>query len=454
MIKETQNIEYKLKWNDEYLHYISGFANASGGTLFVGISDKGIIEGINNAKELLEKLPNKAVQTTGLVPEINIHTQDGKDYLTITVKPSAQPISCNGKYYLRSGSTLQELNGTALTNFLLQKTGTEWDSILCEDATLNDIDTEAVEFFVKAAIRKQRLSASALNDSVEKVLRNLGVMNDKGLTRAALLLFGKNLKQWCRTATFRIGRFGTNRAELIMQDEIACPLIMMPDKIMNILHSGYLVSPIRYEGLQRIEPLEIPEDALREMICNAIVHKDYTGTFTQMRIMDDKIELWNNGTLPPNYTIETLFSDHESQPRNSLLADTFYMAGYIETWGRGYEKIRDAFEKEHLKVPVFEQIRGGMMATIQREKFLAIRQGNNVGSLSVNVGSLSVAQPTERQQKIIDLIRINPQVSAAQMSVVLSVVKRTIERELSAMQKLGFIVREGNTSAGRWIVLK
>ena len=67
---------------------------------------------------------------------------------------------------------------------------------------------------------------------------------------------------------------------------------------------------------------------------------------------------------------------------------------------------------------------------------------------------MSVAQQTERQQKIIDLIRINPQVSAAQMSVVLSVVKRTIERELSAMQKLGFIVREGNTSAGRWIVLK
>lgn len=118
---ETQNIEYKLKWDDKYLHYISGFANASGGTLYIGYADNGTLVGIEDAKGLLERLPNKAIQSTGLVPEINIHTQDGKDYLTITVKPSAQPISCNGKYYLRSGSTLQELNGTALTNFLLRK---------------------------------------------------------------------------------------------------------------------------------------------------------------------------------------------------------------------------------------------------------------------------------------------------------------------------------------------
>ena len=279
-------------WKDEYLHYISGFANAGGGTLYIGYDDNGTLVGIDNAKELLEKLPNKAVQSTGLIPEINIHSQDGKDYLTITVKPSSQPISCNGKYYLRSGSTLQELSGTALTEFLTRKTNTDWDKQIVPEATLNDVDTEAVEFFVQCAIDMERLNKRTLHDSTEKILRNLELINAQGyLTNAALLLFGKNIKHWNMNAVFRIGRFGASRADLIMQDSIDCPLILMPDKIISILRSGYLVSPIKYEGLHRIEPLEIPEDALREMICNAIVHKDYTGTFTQMRVWNDKIEL-------------------------------------------------------------------------------------------------------------------------------------------------------------------
>ena len=463
---ETQNIEYKTKWKDEYLHYISGFANASGGTLYIGYADNGTLVGIDDAKGLLERLPNKAVQSTGLVPEINIHTQDGKDYLTITVKPSAQPISCNGKYYLRSGSTLQELNGTALTDFLTRQTNTEWDKQIVPEATLNDIDPEAVGYFVQCAIDMERLNKRALHDSTEKILRNLDLINAQGyLTNAALLLFGKNIKHWNMTAVFRIGRFGASRADLIMQDTIDCPLILMPDKIISILRSGYLVSPIKYEGLHRIEPLEVPEDALREMICNAIVHKNYTGTFTQMRIWNDKIELWNQGTLPDNYTVETLMQDHESYPRNKLIANVFFMAGFIEAWGRGYEKIREEFEKAHLQVPVFEQVRGGVMATILRENFMKIygnhipqNVGDNVGDVAVisgnDGGNMAVMKLTERQRTIIKLIKINPYISATQMSVIMSVIKRTIERELATLRKVGIIARDGSPRTGKWIVLK
>ncbi len=172
--------------------------------------------------------------------------------------------------------------------------------------------------------------------------------------------------------------------------------------------------------------------------------------------------MWNFGTLPPDFTVEKLMQKHESVPRNPLVAKVFYMAGFIETWGRGYEKIYNAFRQEKLTDPIFQQVRGGFLATIRRDKFIAIQNGANgttlssddVGSLSVDVGSLSVVQPTERQQKIIDLIKINPQISAQQMSVVLSVVPRTIYRELSYMQKRGFIIHEGNTSAGRWVVLR
>jgi len=460
---ETQNIEYKVKWKDEYLHYISGFANAGGGTLFIGKDDNGSIVGIDNAEYLLENLPNKAVQATSIVPEINLLDENGKEYIAIHIKPSEQPVSCNGKYYLRSGSTLQELNGAALTDFLMRKTGKSWDATTRPDATMDDIDETAVAYFVRCAVKENRLDKEAQSDTTEQTLKKLKLIDSNGqLTLAALLLFGKDIEQWCQMPAFRIGRFGASQADLIIQDNIVCPLIRMPETIISTLRTRYLVSPIHYEGLRRVEPLEIPEDALREIICNAIVHRNYTGTFTQMRVWSDSIELWNFGTLPPDFTVETLMQKHESVPRNPLVAKVFYMAGFIETWGRGYEKIYNAFRQEKLTEPVFQQVRGGFLASIRRDKFIAIQNGANgtalspddVGSLSVDVVSDVVRQPTERQQKIIKLIQVNPFMSAAQMSQVMSVVPRTVQRELAAMQKQGFIIHEGNTSAGRWVVLR
>ena len=94
--------------------------------------------------------------------------------------------------------------------------------------------------------------------------------------------------------------------------------------------------------MQRIEPLEIPEDALREMIYNSLVHKLYVGVPIQMWVFNDHIELWNEGKLPDAITIDTLVEKHSSHPRNQLVASVFYKAGFIESWGRGIRKINEA----------------------------------------------------------------------------------------------------------------
>lgn len=448
---ESQTTEYKEQWHDKYLSYISGFANAQGGTLYLGINDAGEIVGVSDVRYLLENLPNKAVQATGVIPEIEILNNNGKDYIAIRVKPSVQPVSCNGKFYMRSGSTLQELNGSALTDFLMRQTHTTWDMHIEPEATIDDIDPEAVDYFVNFAIDAKRLDESAKHESMEHILRNLKLINKQGqLTFAALMLFGKDIEEYCHSASFRIGRFGSSQADLYFDDNIVCPLILMPGKVIQTLRSRYLVAPIKFNGLQRIEPLEIPEEALREMICNAIVHKDYRGSFTQMRVWNDHVDLWNSGTFPPEITLENLMTTHESHPRNELIAKVFYLAGFIESWGRGYEKIKSSFARENLQVPAFEQIRGGVLATILREKFVALNN-QNVGD---NVGEVSVIEMSERQRKIIDLIKENPTISASQMSAMLSVIKRTVERELSVLRKRGVIAREGSARSGHWLILK
>ena len=252
------------------------------------------------------------------------------------------------------------------------------------------------------------------------------------------------------TVAFRIGRFGSSQADLIIQDRIVCPLIMMPNRIIEVLRSKYLVAPIHYEGMQRVEPLEIPEDGLREMICNAIIHKDYTGADIQMHVYHDHVEIWNQGDLPEGYDEKVLYGKHSSMPRNSNIADTMFKAGFIDTWGRGYKKIREGFEGAGLPMPKVENFCGGVRVSFLRG--FDVVTGKKI--VPSDVVSLPLVQLSDRQKEIREMILKDSFISAKQMSVVLSVDSRTVQRDLAAMQKMGILIREGNTSAGHWVIIQ
>ena len=108
---ENQNIEYKESWRDEYLKWVCGFANAQGGTIYIGVDDNGNIVGVKDAKKLMEDIPNKIQSGVGIVSEVNLLTGDGKDYIEIRVEPSRYPVNYHGEYHYRSGSTKQQLQG-------------------------------------------------------------------------------------------------------------------------------------------------------------------------------------------------------------------------------------------------------------------------------------------------------------------------------------------------------
>ena len=367
-LDENQNIEYKECWRDEYLKWICGFDNASGGTIYIGINDRKRVVGIEDSHRLMEDIPNKIVNFLGIVADVNLQQKDGLDYLEIVVQPSNVPISYKGVYHYRSGATKQELKGAALQQFILKKMGRSWDDIANETATLDDIDRNAVDYFLRKAADAQRMPVESLNDSTEKVLDNLNLYDENGkLKNAALLLFGKRPARFFTCVEFKIGRFGKDESDLMFQDVVEGNIIQMADRVMEILKSKYLISPIHYEGLQRIEPLEIPEDALREAIFNSIIHKDYTGVAIQLKVYDDRLILWNDGNLPIGYTIDTLLGNHSSKPRNRNIANVFYKAGFIEAWGRGINKIRHGMETAQLSTLIFENTMGGVAVTIYRK---------------------------------------------------------------------------------------
>ena len=176
-----------------------------------------------------------------------------------------------------------------------------------------------------------------------------------------------------------------------------------------------------------------------------------------MRIYDRSIELWNYGLLPKELTPAALLQKHSSYPRNHNIANVFYKAGFVESWGRGFKKIAEEFERASLPLPTIEENGGGVMAIIQRktvDEVIAARDGN-VGNMSVtNVGNVSVRKLSDRQRNIISMIEENPFVTAKEMSVTMSVTKRTIERNLSVLQKARIIRHEGRVNAGVWVILE
>lgn len=457
MLSESQNIEYKESWRDEYLKWICGFANAHGGRIYIGVGDNKEVIGLPDAKKMMEDIPNKIVNYLGIVEDVNLLSEGEKEYIEIVVTPSNIPIAYKGTYHYRSGSTKQELKGLALQQFIMKKMGQSWDDIPVYGATIDDIDRRAIDYFLQCSIKAGRMDEDEANAPTESVLRNLGLITPNGeLKNSAILLFGKHVGQFFPSATFKIGRFHTDESDLIVQDVIEGNIIQMASRVVDTLRTKYLHLPIHYEGLQRIEQLEIPEKALRELIYNAIAHKDYAGPAIQMRIYDRSIELWNYGLLPEELTPADLLKKHSSYPRNHNIANVFYKAGFVESWGRGYKKIAEEFERAKLPFPTIEETGGGVLAIIQRrtvEDIITDRNGD-VGDVSeINVGDPRQAKLSVRQKVIVSIIRSNPTVSARQMSETLAVTSRTIERDLSAMQKAGIIRHEGSDNGGTWVVL-
>lgn len=367
-MSERQNIEYKKNWHENYLKWICGFANSKGGKLYIGIDDKGKIIGINNYQELMEQLPNKLRDILGVYAEINLHVEKNKNYLEIIVPRYDVPISLRGKYYIRTGSTLQELTGPALNEFILKRTGKTWDDIPELRATIEDIDEQTIKQFLKEARKANRINIEAeikTNDLLDK----LRLIEDGDIKRGALILFGKDPGKFYPNTSVKIGKFGKSDADLKFHEVIEGNLIQLKQKIEETLNSKFFIHPIDFQGMQRVEKDEYPVAAVREMVLNALVHRNYMGSQTQIRLYDDNFGIWNDGGLPDELTEDDLKRTHRSKPRNPIIADVCFKAGYIDTWGRGTIKIIEACKEHNLPEPVLKEEQGGFLTKIFKDIF-------------------------------------------------------------------------------------
>ena len=433
--KESQTVEYKQNWYNEYLKVVSAFANSGGGVLYIGLDDQGKSIGLKNVKKMLEDIPNTIRNKLGIIPSVEL---DKKDIIKVTVAPYSVPISYNGKYYLRSGSTVQELQGKDLADFLMKKSGSTWDDIVEERAGFNEIDNDSIEKFKKYAIDRIPSIIKETDNAI--LLQKLNLIDDGVLKRASVLLFGNDPQKFYRQSVVRIGKFVSD-TDIQTTDIVKGNLFAQLESALEILRTKYLLSKIKYEGIHRRDLLEYPYEALREAIINALIHRDYSGTSQiQIRVYPDKLMIMNEGKLPPEVPVEKLKTNHLSIPRNTLLAEIFYYAGFVESWGHGTIKIVDNCIEQGLPEPDFSEENGVMTVVFYKNIF--------------NEAYLRKKGLNERQMKAVIFVKENGKITNSEYQILCKLKKRQTTDDLKDLENKNIFIRIGSTGKGTYYILK
>jgi len=432
---EQQNMEYKSSWHDDYLKWVCGFANAQGGRIYIGIDDSGKAVGVDDCKSLMNEIPNKIKNNLGIIAEVNLLQEDGKEIIEIIVSPFSVPISLRGRYYYRSGSVKQELTGAALNEFLLKRSGQTWDNVVESRATFTDIDEKAFKAYLVMSKEKGRLP-DIEGLTMEEIFDKLRLTENGQLKRAAIILFGKDPGRFYPNTFVKIGRFGKKDTDLRFQEVEEGSVIVLLRNVLEQFNHKFLIRNIEFEGFFRIEKGEYPVLALREMLLNALVHRNYMGSFIQIRVYDDKINIWNEGMLPEGISLESLRHSHSSRPRNPLIADVCFKGGLIDTWGSGTIRIIDTCKEAGLPEPEFIERDGGFLVTLFKDKLTE----EQLVKLGLNA----------RQVKAIECVKEKGRITNSEYQYINKIGNRTATYELKEMVEKFNLLKMSGASVGTY----
>lgn len=455
-MSESQNIEWKQSWHDDYLKWVCGFANAFGGTICIGKNDAGEIVHVENYTRLLEEIPNRIRNSMGIICDLNLVEESEKKWIELKVNPYAVPVSLRGRYYYRSGSTKMELTGVELNEFLLKKSGKTWDDVVEDGATLADSDTKSIHKFIEDSKDQGRLPDTSGLTTLQ-ILNKLRLVKENKLKRAALILFGKDPGRFFNNISVKIGRFGRDGNDLKFQEVLEGNLVYLLNEVWTQLNYKFLTRSVDFEGMHRIEKGEYPLSALREMLLNALVHKSYVGAAVQLRVFDYKLSIWNEGLLPQGLDIDSLKSNHNSRPRNPKIADACFKAGYIDAWGRRTLKIISACKEAGLPEPEIIEKEGGVQVTIFKatlpvEVIAGGPMGGPIGGPIEEQVAFYSASLSKRQLEVLEIIKANTKISRRKLAEQLNINVSAVQGHLDLLKEKGVLSRKGGTR-GIWVIL-
>lgn len=390
---ESQKVELKSSFNVEAMESVAAFANAEGGKVFIGVSNKGKIVGVEVNAESIQNWVNEIKSKTepALLVDATQFELDGKTIVVLSVSEyPVKPIAFQGRYFKRVQNSNHLLSATEIANLSMLSLQVSWDSFPALGKTIDDLNKESVERFIGKVNTGGRLN---LNGSTWlDNLRKLKLLDGMQPTNAAYLLFGKENIGY----NVHLGRFKT--PSMIIDDKMLnCNLFDAVEDTMRFLIAQIKVAyEITGKTTRRTEIFEYPLPALRELVLNTIVHRDYTSPMdVQIKVFDKKIVFFSPGELYGKQTVEALKTDdYVAYTRNKLIAEAFYLTGDIEKYGTGYTRVRNEIAAYPTMKFEFEEKPSAWLVTISYEERKTDEKGElateHATKLSQLVPNLSV----------------------------------------------------------------
>lgn len=486
--REWETREFKERWDERALETAAAFANTKGGTISVGIRDDGTAIGFNASDVKVRQITDQIVNVLGILPNPEWRLVGERRVLDVRVSRAGGLVCCKGRYLGRVGSTNRDLSLDEMSRIVLERSGQTWDAgLLSEGSSVTDIDQDEFGRFLEQA--RPRLPQIGRAETSERVLLNLDLMDSQRLRRGGVLLFGTR-GQLFPAARVHLGRFlpgqilGDQTVEgnlfeqlravlgwlrlwlrsslsLSLSGSVAGSSIIgsttgVPDRyIVGAaplgasapgaggvgVAGGVNPQPEGIEALQRRDEWEYPFDALREAIINALIHRDYgTPGQVEVRAYEDRLEIWNPGSLPAGLVPADLEREgHASRPRNPRLAQAFYYAGLVEKWGTGTTRMIAACQEQGLPGPEFSEDSGGFRVTFRKDPYTRER----LRSLGLN----------ERQVQAMLFVKQNGDITNVHFQTLSHASDRTAARDLRELVARGLLRKLGTTGRATRYVL-
>ena len=410
---------------------LCAFANKNGGSVIVGLDDSGQPLGKEFGKGAIEDIANKIKQNTDptLYPSINVQTFGLGEIIEIEIPESDnKPVFAFERAYIRVGKTTQKLSTTEVRG-------------LIKRYALSNIDEQAVEELKVADFKLDEKFARKMNYSSK--------VKDKKITYGEYLCFTEKNNLF-HNAIVKAARFkGVKPVDFIDEKQFDGSILSAPKGIMAFIQR-HINKQIVITGKARHDEIwDYPIEALREAVMNAIVHRDYTDSGNiQIRIFDDRIEIWSPGLLPKEIDVFEIYKQARSVPRNKLIVRIFHEAGLIENWGTGFQRMLALCRENNNPDPEFSDRSAAFVVSFKK------RKENVPENVPKNVPkNVPENVPENRIGLIYQLMKDNQSITAFELSKKMNVNEKTIKRDIDKLKKEKRIRRVGPDKGGYWEVI-
>jgi len=464
---ENQKMEIKSSFGKGVIETVVAFSNTGGGRVIIGCNDAKEIMGVTLSAETLKNWINEIKQNTQpqVIPEIYDIEIDNKKIVVIEVSEyPVKPVNFKNKYYKRVANSNHLMSVDEIANEYIKTINGSWDFYPDGMHGIESISMGKVKKFIQ---RIEKRTDSKIKTPPLEFLKKLEFIRNDKLTYGAYLLF---VKENCLISDVQAGRFKSETA-IIDSISINSDLFTEVDEIIAFLKKHLMVEYIITGNPQREERFDYPPDAIREIVVNMIVHRDYRDSSgSVIKIFDNRIEFYNPGKLFGDITVKDLLANNYiSKARNKLIARAFKEAGIIEKYGSGIKRVFDICKDHGVIPPIFEEVFNGFRVVLFKERLSDKSNKGKVKKLNepVNVpvnGTLNgilngILNGTlngtlnSTQQKVFDSIKTKPNIKAKEIAIILDMPLDTLNKQLRYLTTIGLIERRGSKKTGGYYVV-